>query len=156
MSMDALIQEYASGPTALRAAVAGMTRDELLAQPVPGRWSTLHVIAHIADFEPVYADRMKRVLAEEQPTFFSGDPDLFAARLAYSARDLEEELTLITVVRQQMVRILRSLSPADFQRVGNHSIDGPMSLESLLRRITGHIPHHLPFIAEKRAALSRR
>src|SRR5665213_678864 len=58
----------------------------------PGKWSTLEVICHIADFEPVYADRMKRVIAEDYPLLLAGDPDIFQARLAYSNRDAEEEL----------------------------------------------------------------
>lgn len=153
MSVAQLIKEYAAGPQKLRQAVAGMTREQAVAKPVPGKWSTLEVICHIADFEPVYADRMKRVLAENEPALIPGDPDLFAAKLAYAARDLEEELTLIEVTRKQMVRILSQLAPADFTRVGIHAIDGPLSLEELLRRITGHIPHHAQFIAEKRAAM---
>jgi hypothetical protein len=125
----------------------------LTARPVPGKWSTLEVICHIADFEPVYADRMKRVIAEESPLLLAGDPDLFQARLAYSSRDAEEELTLIQIVRSQMARILKTLPESDFARTGKHSVDGPISLAVLLERITGHIPHHVKFVEEKRRAL---
>ena len=40
-----LIETYVAGPPALRAAVAGMTREQLVARPVPGKWSTLEVVA---------------------------------------------------------------------------------------------------------------
>jgi uncharacterized damage-inducible protein DinB len=153
MSFAALVDEYLAGPSRLRAAVAGMTAAQLDARPVPGKWSTRQVVAHLADFEPVYVDRMKRVLAQHEPTFFGGDPDLFAAHLAYDARDVQEELELIDVVRRQMARILRTLPDSAFARIGIHSEDGPLSLQTLLERITRHIPHHLPFIAEKRQAL---
>ncbi|SFH52777.1 DinB family protein [Planctomicrobium piriforme] len=148
-----LIDDYLRGPTLLRAAVQGMSREQLLAKPVLGTWSTLQVIAHIADFEPVYADRMKRVIAEDQPLLMAGDPDLFAARLAYEERDLEEELNLISAVRRHVARILLAQSPEVFARTGQHNRDGSLSLEVLLRRVTGHIPHHLKFIADKRRAL---
>jgi uncharacterized damage-inducible protein DinB len=154
MDRTQLIADYAAGPQRLREAVAGMSREAVLARPVPGRWNTLEVVCHIADFEPVYADRMKRVVAEEKPQLLSGDPQLFAARLAYGARDLEEELALIETVRRQMARILAELRPEDFTRVGMHSVDGPLSLELLLTRITNHIPHHVAFIEEKRRALA--
>jgi len=156
MSHDELIQQYLNGPRQLREAVAGMTEKQLDAVPIAGKWSTRQVIAHLADFEPVYADRMKRVIAEDDPTLFGGDPKLFAARLAYGARDVEEELQLIEAVRKHVARILRTLKAADFERTGRHSTSGPLSLETLLQRITGHIPHHLHFIAEKRAALKSR
>lgn len=153
MTANTLIEQYRIGPSKLRNAIAGMTREQLAAHPVPGKWSTLEVICHIADFEPVYADRMKRVIAEDNPLLLSGDPDVFQARLAYSARDAAEELTLIETVRNQMARILSTLPEQDFARTGKHSIDGPLSLAVLLERITNHIPHHLKFIEEKRRAL---
>ena len=153
MNTSTLIEQYLSGPAQLRKAVAGMTRDQLAARPVAGKWSTLEVICHIADFEPVYADRMKRVIAEEGPLLLSGDPDLFQARLAYANRDVDEELNLIQVVRSQLSRILKTLPDADFARTGKHSVDGPIALSVLLERITKHIPHHVTFIEEKRKAL---
>jgi uncharacterized damage-inducible protein DinB len=153
MKFSALIDQYRAGPASLRQAVAGMTREQLAARPVAGKWSTLEVVCHIADFEPIYADRMKRVIAEENPLLLSGDPDVFQARLAYESRDAQEELTLIETVRGQMARILATLAEADFARTGKHSIDGPVSLTVLLERITNHIPHHLAFIEEKRRAL---
>lgn len=152
--MDAkLIEEYAVGPRLLRNAVAGMTPDQFRRKPIPGMWSTIEVVCYIADFEPIYADRMKRVIAENEPTMFGGDPDVFAARLAYVDRDMEEELQIIESTRKQMARILRTLKPDDFQRRGIHSADGPLTLETLLNRITGHIPHHVRYIGEKREAM---
>ena len=151
-----LIDDYLAGPAMLRAAIAGMTDDEINATPVPGKWSTRQVICHIADFEPVYADRMKRVIAEHEPTLFGGDPDVFAGRLAYAERDIAEELQLIEATRRHVTRILRTLKPQDFQRRGIHSTDGPLTLATLLERIAGHIRHHVKFIEEKRAALGSR
>jgi hypothetical protein len=89
MNHDALIQEYLAGPGLLRRAVSGMTRDQLLVRPITGKWSTQEVVCHLADYEPIYADRMKRVIALEEPELFKGDPVLFAARLAYDHRDME-------------------------------------------------------------------
>ncbi|MSR56118.1 MAG: DUF664 domain-containing protein [Planctomycetaceae bacterium] len=153
MNPQSLIEQYEAGPKTLRQAIAGMSREQLAARPVEGKWSTLEVICHIADFEPIYADRMKRVIAEDNPVIMSGDPDAFAAKLAYTARDAEEELALIESVRRQAARILRQVPAGEFARTGQHSADGPLSLETLLTRITNHIPHHLTFIAEKRKAL---
>ena len=154
MDHDALIGQYLAGPDLLRRAVAGMTRDQLLASPGPGKWSTQEVVCHLADYEAVYADRMKRVIALDGPELLKGDPGLFAARLAYDRRDVDEELALIELTRKQMARILRGLKPEDFQRQGGHSRDGALSLEVLLQRITAHIPHHVSFIEEKRRAMA--
>jgi hypothetical protein len=81
------------------------------------------------------------------------DPDVHVPRLALPERVVEQELRLIELVRAQMGHILRSLTPADFQRVGHHSEAGPLTLQTLLERVTNHILHHVRFIQEKRAAL---
>ena len=153
MTRPELIEAYANGPRLLREAVAGMTPEQLDARPVPGKMSSKEVICHVADFEPVYADRMKRVVAEDNPPLRGGDPDLWKDALAYHARDIREELDLIEAVRRQMACILRAVPESAWTRTGVHSEAGPLSLEELLRRITSHVPHHAKFIEEKRRAL---
>jgi len=153
MEFAEIIDEYAAGPQKLCDVISGMTPEEIDSAPVPGKWSTRQVICHLADFEPVYADRIKHVIAEDEPTFTGGFHQQFAEHLAYDKRDTDEELTLIDVVRSQMTRILRTLPPEAFDRIGIHSVEGPMTLRMLLERITNHIPHHGQFIEEKKRAL---
>lgn len=150
-----LITQYQQGPLLLRDALSGFSSIQLRTPSPPGVWSTLQVVCHLADFELVYADRMKRVIAEDQPTLFSGDPDQFAARLAYRQRDLEDELDVIISVRRSTAALLKTLDAADFDRTGRHSVDGPVTLSQLLERIVGHIPHHIEMINGKKQALIR-
>lgn len=149
VTIDELIQKYAAGPQMLSDVVLSVSEGQFDLTPQPGKWSIRQVVCHLADFEPIYADRMKRVLVEDNPTLFGGNPDVFAAGLHYQQRDVREELELIRVVRSQMVRILRAMDLEEFQRTGVHSEAGPLTLETLLERITGHIPHHLKFVEEK-------
>jgi hypothetical protein len=153
MPLSEMTDAYLEGPRALRRAVADMTREQLLARPVPGKWSTLEVICHLADFDPILADRMKRVIAEDRPQLLGADEKRFAAALAYHGRDPQEELALLDHTRSQMARILRTLPEEALQRVGVHNERGPLTLERLLAVATNHIPHHLQFILEKRKAL---
>ncbi|HEY2761298.1 MAG TPA: DinB family protein [Pirellulales bacterium] len=153
MQYQTMIDQYLAGPEFLQQAVQGMSDCQLDAKPIAGKWSTRQVVCHITDFEPIYADRMKRVIVENCPTFFGGDPDTFAAGLAYERRPVDTELELLVAVRRQMGTILRQLKAADFQRTGTHSEAGSLSLETLLQRIINHVPHHVQFIAEKRKAL---
>ncbi len=150
-----LAEQLLAGVAQLRQAVAGMTREQLLARPIPGRWSTLEVVCHIADFDPILVERMKRILAmaPDTPLLLAADENAFVAHLKYHERDLEEELALIDVTRRQMARIIRLLSPEQLQLTGNHSKKGLQTLEKVIQAAITHIPHHLPFIAEKRKAL---
>jgi uncharacterized damage-inducible protein DinB len=152
-SFPQLLEDYVAGIDALRRAVSSMTRDQLLARPVPGKWSTLEVVCHLSDFEPVFADRMKRVLALDQPTLLGADENRFAATLAYQDRDLEEELALVEQTRRQMARILRRQPAEALARVGIHNERGPRTLEQLLTDAINHINHHVKFIMDKRKAL---
>src|SRR5271166_3888871 len=104
MTPTTLIDDYLAGPHLLRKAVAGMSHEQLIARPIPGKWSTLEVICHLADFEIVGADRIKRVIAEKEPTRFDGDEKVFAARLAYHDRNAEEEVLLIETIRKRVAR----------------------------------------------------
>ncbi len=152
-ALPQMIEAYLAGPPLLRKAVAGMTREQLLARPIPGKWSTLEVVCHLADFDPILADRMKRILALDNPPLVGADENRFAAALAYHDRDLEEELAILEHTRSQMARILRKAPPEALQRSGTHNERGPLTLERMLTLATNHLPHHAQFIAEKRKAL---
>jgi DinB superfamily len=152
-SLTQLLDDFLAGPAVLRKAVAGMTREQLLARPIPGKWSTLEVVCHIADMDPILTDRMKRILAMDRPALIGADHDRYAASLAYHERDVEEELTIIERNRSQMARILRTAPDEALTRVGVHSERGPLTLEQILTMTTRHIPNHVKFIQEKRQAL---
>lgn len=153
MSIRRLLEDYRNGPLLLPAVLAGMTSDQLSAAPIPGKWSTRQVICHLADAELLYADRFKRIIAEDQPPLRAMNPDVYVARLGCDRRDPAVELETIDAIRRHIAGILESLDEADFRRIGIHSEDGPLTLQTLLERITRHIPHHVRTIVEKRRAL---
>jgi uncharacterized damage-inducible protein DinB len=153
MRHEVFIENYLAGPEILRRTVSGMSDEQLDAAPIPYKWSTRQVVLHISDFDLIYADHMKRVIAEHEPKLFDVDRKLFAARLAYDKRDVDEEIRMIKAVRRHMGHILRSIEAGDFQRKGIHTDDGPLTLADLLKRAADHIPHHAQYIEEKRKAL---
>lgn len=153
MRLAELIDQFAASPDILRQAVAGMSREQVRARPIAGKWSTLEVVAHLADFEIVGVDRLMAVIAENEPALPGRNETKYAARLAYHERDLEEQLRLIELCRSHVARVLRTLGEADLPRRGIHSHAGPLTLEQLLDRTTGHVAHHVKFIHAKRQAL---
>jgi uncharacterized damage-inducible protein DinB len=154
MELVSLLEMYEAGPEELRQAVAGVEGEEWTQVPVEGMWSIHEVVCHLADFEIIGAERMKRVLAEDNPTLLDADPDQFSSQLAYSQRDVETELAVIETTRRHMAAILKACDLEDMQRTGVHSADGPLTLETLLERVTQHIPHHIQFISQKRAVMA--
>ncbi|CAN5523714.1 hypothetical protein BH10PLA1_BH10PLA1_14310 [soil metagenome] len=150
-----LIADYAAGTGKLRAAVASLSREELLATPIPGKWSTQTVILHIVDAENAFVDRMKRIIAEDKPTLMEWHENDFALRLVYDKQSVDDAITAFEAARRNMTTILKSLKPEDFDRYGEHSQRGRWSLTLGLDRAVWHMEHHLKFVAEKRKALGK-
>jgi uncharacterized damage-inducible protein DinB len=132
-----------------------MSDQDLRAKPIPGKWSTHEVVIHLADAEAAFADRIRRVLAHDNPPLLGWDENKFFARLNYEAQSAGDAVQLIDLTRRQLSRILRTLPDADFDRAGEHNERGRQTVQDLLRTAVGHLDHHLKFVAEKRAALKK-
>ncbi|GIX42484.1 MAG: hypothetical protein KatS3mg129_2217 [Leptospiraceae bacterium] len=152
--IQSLILDYLEGPKILEEALLGMSKNDMLKRPIEGKWSTLEVICHITDMEIVYADRIKRILAEDKPTMFGTDPNTFAKNLFYHDREPTEELHLVYSIRNHIGKILKQLKESDWNRIGIHSEAGEITLLQIVKNITLHIPHHVKFIKEKKEALN--
>ena len=148
-----LVAAYEQGIDDLRAAVAGMTPEQVLARPVPGKWSTVECVGHIADTEIFFTDRIVRTIAMDRPLLMSPDEKLYIERLDYQGFDLDEQLALFTALRRHAARILRAQPPEAWSRTAVHSESGLLTLRQLVLQAVRHLRHHLPFVAEKRAAL---
>ena len=154
MSYGLLVENYLAGPEILRRSISGMSDDQLNAAPVPFKWTTRQVVLHIADMDLIFADHMKRIIAENEPTLVGVHDESFASRLAYNNRDVDEEVRLVKAIRRHLGRILRSIDADDFKRAGIHSVDGRLTLADMLQCAIDHIPHHAQYIEEKRQALN--
>jgi hypothetical protein len=148
-----LIAAYEQGIDDLRSAVAGMSTEQVLARPVPEKWSTVECVGHLADTEIFFTDRIVRTVAMDRPLLMSADEKLYIQRLDYQTFDLEEQLALFTALRRHAARILRAQPPEAWYRTAVHSQSGLLTLRQLVLQAVRHLRHHLPFIAEKRAAL---
>lgn len=149
-----LIAQYAAGPTTLRQAIAGLSDEQILAHPIPGKWSIQELVIHVVDADFVGMDRMKRVIAEDNPRLLAFDENRWLERLHPSEQSVADSLVLFETGRRQMVRILERLPDEAFARTGEHSERGPLSLETLVQTFVNHLAHHLKFVAEKRAKLA--
>jgi hypothetical protein len=153
LSSADLIAAYEQGIDDLRRVVAGLTPEQLLARPIPGKWSTQECVSHLADTEIYLTDRIERTIALEHPLLIGVDERPYPARLNYQAFDLAEQLAHFTALRRHAARILRMQPPEAWRRTAVHSETGLISLRQLVLQAVRHLRHHLSFIAEKRAAL---
>jgi uncharacterized damage-inducible protein DinB len=147
------LDAYAAGPKQLHAAIADLSREQLIARPVPGKWSVLEVVCHLSDTDANIAHRIKRILSEERPSFERVKPDLMLAALAYHERDVEEELAVFDFGRRQIGRILKAAPREAWERIGVVGDRGEKTIDQMVNGAVEHLAHHLKFIVEKRQAM---
>jgi len=149
-----LIDEFEIGGQKLRAGIRGLTRNEALAKPGPGKWSAQELVIHLADGDAIAIDRMKRVITEDNPTLLRADEQAYVDRLRCDAQDLQDAVTLFDLNRRQFARVLRQLDDSEFERVGTHNAElGRITLAGLVANYSKHLDHHLQRLEEIRANL---
>ena len=148
------INTFAAGPELLRYAAQGLTPEQEKARPGPGAWSIAELVAHLVDSDAVAIDRMKRVIAEDEPTLMAYDQDKWIARLDSQSMPVADGVALFAANRAWMTRILRNVLGEPISRgSGNHTEDGPKSLAKLVVGYVGHLDYHLKYLYAKRANL---
>ena len=150
---DDVIDRYERGGRLLAAAVEGLTPEQGRERIGPGTWSIAEVVAHMLDSDLVGSERMKRVIAEDNPTLQAYDENAWIDRLDSRSMPMAEAAELFAANRKWMARILRRCTEADFARAGLHTEDGPKTLAKLLVGYVGHLDGHLRFLYGKRGAL---
>ena len=152
---SSLIDRFERGGEELRRAVAGLSRDDLLAFPVPGTWSIQQIVIHLMDSELIGIDRMKRVIAEDNPLLIGYDETRFSQSLFYADQSADVAVTLVDLSRREFAKVLRKLPPAAFDRAGIHNEVGRVTLGEFVKKYVHHMDHHLKFIRDKRAKLGK-
>lgn len=155
MRHDAIINDYEQAPARLRAAVDGLTSEELNAFPVPGTWSIQQICVHLLHSELFAAARMCQIIAEDVPLLMNWDENTFVSRLRYDRMPINDVLNCIETMRKTMAATLRQLKDEDFARYGIHSKRGKVTLDEQLITYVNHLEHHMAFLLEKRKMLGR-
>ena len=150
-----IIDEYIHGATAVQAAIKGLTPADFSAFPVPNTWSIGQIVLHLMDSDLIASDRMKRIIAEENPTLVGFDESAFAKNLFYNELDPHLAAEIFAKNRQLTGEILRKLPDSAFERVGVHNQRGRITLGEMLQMYVQHLDHHLKFVKHKRQLLGK-
>ena len=145
-----LLSQIAQAPSRLRAAVKGLSEQQLDTPYRPEGWTVRQVAHHVPDSHLNAYVRFKLALTEEDPTIKPYDEDRWA-RLA-DTRDtpVEVSLALLDSLHDRWVRLLRSLQPEDWKRTFRHPELGLVSLEKNLALYAWHGRHHVAHITSLR------
>lgn len=150
-----LLERFRRGPELVAMAMTGAAGAELDFTPAPGKWSLRQILCHLADSEMEAGVRMRRIIAEDNPTLLAYDQDAWAQRLDYSRRKTTQALETFRHIRGVNYDLLHSLPEEAFQRQGTHSERGPVTLLEMLRIYARHAEKHAEQIQAVRQAYKR-
>jgi hypothetical protein len=139
---DDLLQSLHETPVRIERIVAAWD-DEMFEQShAPGKWRAREVLAHLAQAEIVFANRLRFGLAEDGYVIQPFDQDAWMR--AEPALDGRAALAAYLAVRQLNLALCRSLTPAQRARTFRHPEVGDVDVEWLMTFFAGHERNHLP------------
>jgi hypothetical protein len=144
-----LLERFRKGPELVAAVMTGAAGAEVDWAP-EGKWSIRQILAHLADSEIVGADRLRRTVAEPNPTLIWYDQDAWAANLNYPKRKPSESLDLLRRLRADNYELVKDLPDAAFDRTATHSQRGTLTLAELVELNAAHVEAHARQIREVR------
>jgi len=137
-----LLERFRRGPELLALVLTGVFGEEEDFVAAPGQWSVRQIIAHLADSELVCAQRIRQIVAEENPTIVAFDQDAWTRNLDYARRKPKQSLESFRRLRAENYELLKGLPETAYARTGNHSQRGSITLRFQVELLAQHAESH--------------
>lgn len=144
------LDDISHAPANLRAAVSGLSEDQLDTPYRPAGWSVRQVVHHVPDSHMNAYVRFKLALTEQEPTIKPYAEDRWAVLADTRTTPIEVSLMLLESLHTRWMRLLGSLAAADWKRTFRHPDLGVMNLEKTLALYAWHGRHHVAHITSLR------
>ena len=122
-------------------AMVRRTPDDRLRAVKIGDWTAKEVIGHIADMAEVYAERVRRCVAEDRPALPSVDQNVVHAERKNNDADAMALTKRLQAAHAAIVQTLQQLAARD--RIGVHSERGPVTAGWLAAYQARHSHEHV-------------
>jgi hypothetical protein len=153
--ISALLERYRRGAEVLAVVLTGVFGEEEDFTPAPGKWSIRQIVAHLADAELVGAHRFRQIVAEENPTIVAFDQEAWTRNLDYARRKPKQSLETFRRVRAENYELLKELPASAYERAGNHTENGRLTLHQLIEGFAQHAESHARQLQEIRDAYKK-
>lgn len=122
-------------------AIVRRVPDQRLRAVKIGDWTAKEVIGHIADMAEVYAERVRRCVAEDQPALPTVDQDVIHAERKNNDADPVSLAKRLQTAHGELVQLLQR--PGVRDRIGVHAERGPVTAGWLGAYQSRHAHEHV-------------
>ena len=155
MSLPAGVRNYmlkalGGNPSVVGKLLLGISPDDPIWEihPDSDRFSLREIVAHLADWDPIFLGRMNRTLHEDHPTLLDIDEGEAAIRNDYAHSDPLAGIQHFQEARLQTIQFSNSLKESDWSRSALKEPLGELTIEQHHMLILSHDGYHLQQIVQ--------
>lgn len=137
-----LIDTIETHPAKIRAAVGGLSEEQLDTPYRDGGWTARQVVHHVVDSHLNSYIRFKLAVTEDNPRITTYDQDAWADLADGKTAPVEGSLRLLESLHARWVSFLRTLGAAEGARTVDHPELGSVTVDTLLELYGWHCAHH--------------
>jgi hypothetical protein len=112
-------------------------------------WSVVEVVCHLRDAEERALERMRAMRDEDEPFLAGYDQEQWARERNYAAADLNAALDGFVRFRMQHIAELQALPHDAWERVGQHSEQGRITIRAHTLHMVSHDAVHAAQLARQ-------
>jgi hypothetical protein len=113
-----------------------------------GKWTIKEIIQHLIDTERVFSYRAMRISRNDMTALPGYDENHYIDNTNANARNLQELLTEMAVVRQSTLSLFKSFSEEQLKLIGTAS-NSAVSVRAIGFILIGHQKHHQKIFQER-------
>ena len=150
-----LIHGLSGTPDVVESLLAGVAADDPRwdTRLAPDRFTLREVLAHLADWEPIWKMRVALIRAEDKPFIADIDEGEVAIQNDYANSNPLESMKRFREGRAALAAEYKSVGDDEWERFGLYMGTDAMSIEGYLALNSGHDAYHTQQIAQSLKAI---
>ena len=137
-----LLRDLAAYPDRIRQLVAGKSLGKLREPARDGGWGVVDNLCHLRDWQQVFLERAQLIVSEDDPVLEALDDSLWEIERSYRSDDPSRALAEFAELRAEFVALLDAAEPDDWDRRGQHTLRGPLTLRMVGEHLREHDREH--------------
>jgi uncharacterized damage-inducible protein DinB len=145
---EARLARLARTADELGAAVRGQDAATLARRPDAKNWAPIEVLCHLRDAEESFLDRLRQIMATDEPRFPSINPNRVAEEREYLRQQSGDALAAFRRHREGSLAFFGALRETEWSRAGHQKDSrGRRTLDDFLSVMAWHDENHLAQLA---------